>query len=88
MDHYDWPSDITVWINGVEIGSWTNPADFGGERGILTPEWANIDSSQYGLLKVWRVDNIGTFINGIEVSSVCVSQLISLIMTLFRYVSG
>jgi predicted transcriptional regulator len=29
----DWPSDITMWINGVEIGTWTSPGDFGGERG-------------------------------------------------------
>jgi len=35
----------------------------------------SIDSSQYGLLKVWRVDNIGTFIDGIKVSNVCVSEL-------------
>ena len=30
-----WASDITVWINDVEIGTWTSPGDFGGERGRL-----------------------------------------------------
>ncbi|MBA2702028.1 MAG: helix-turn-helix domain-containing protein, partial [Chloroflexi bacterium] len=25
----DWPSDISVWINGVHLGEWTCPADFG-----------------------------------------------------------
>ncbi|HLV37712.1 MAG TPA: helix-turn-helix domain-containing protein, partial [Spirillospora sp.] len=59
MHHYNWLSDITVWINDVEIGTWTSPADFGGERGFLTPDWVSIDSSQYGLLKVWRVDHKG-----------------------------
>jgi predicted transcriptional regulator len=73
--HYDWPSDITVWINDVEIGLWTSPADFGGERGVLTPDWTSADSSQYGLLKVWRVDNMGTFIDGTKVSSVTLSEL-------------
>ncbi|QPC82026.1 helix-turn-helix domain-containing protein [Phototrophicus methaneseepsis] len=73
--HYNWPSDISVWINGVELGVWTSPADFGGERGMLTPEWVNVDSSQYGLLKVWRVDNMGTFIDGTQVSDVSLSEL-------------
>ncbi|MFX9246770.1 transcriptional regulator, partial [Acinetobacter baumannii] len=35
----DWPSDITLWINGVETGTWQSPGDFGGERGLLTPVW-------------------------------------------------
>lgn len=35
----DWPSDITVWINNHEVGTWTSPSDFGGERGVLTPAW-------------------------------------------------
>ena len=35
----NWPSDITLWINGVEVGTWTCPGDFGGQRGRLTPEW-------------------------------------------------
>lgn len=25
----DWPSDISVWINDVLIGTWTSPGDFG-----------------------------------------------------------
>lgn len=73
--HYNWPSDITVWINDIEIGMWTSPADFGGERGMLTPKWVSIDSSQYGLLKTWRVDNMGTFIDGVQISDVSVSDL-------------
>ncbi len=35
----DYPSDITVRVNGVELGTWTSPGDFGGERGRLTPDW-------------------------------------------------
>ena len=33
----DWPSDITVWVNDVRIGTWTSPGDFGDKRGALTP---------------------------------------------------
>ena len=75
MHHYNWPSDISVWINGLELGFWTSPADFGGERGFLTPEWAAIDGSQYGLLKVWRVDTNGTFIDGNKISDVDIEAL-------------
>lgn len=27
------PSDITVWINGIEVGTYESPSDFGGRRG-------------------------------------------------------
>lgn len=59
----DWLSDITVWINDVEIGSWTSPGDFGGKRGILTPAWWVTDSTQFGLLKTWKVTDDGSFID-------------------------
>ncbi|MBZ0300581.1 MAG: helix-turn-helix domain-containing protein [Anaerolineae bacterium] len=75
MHHYDWQSDITVWVNGTEIGTWTSPADFGGERGLLTPRWVSIDSSQYGLLKTWRVDQRGAFLDGFKVSDVVLTDL-------------
>lgn len=71
----DWPSDITVWVNRVELGSWTSPADFGGERGRLTPEWWSIRNTQYGLLKVWQVDDRGTKVDGVQVSGVTIQDL-------------
>ena len=33
----DYPSDITIWINDVEVGTWTSPGDPGGEKGRLNP---------------------------------------------------
>jgi predicted transcriptional regulator len=73
--HADWPSDITVWINGQEIGTWTSPADFGGERGALTPAWWDNSNSQYGLLKVWKVTAQGSFVDGVRLSSVTLDYL-------------
>lgn len=35
----NWLSDITVWINRTEIGTWTSPGDFGDKRGKYTPEY-------------------------------------------------
>ncbi len=71
----NWPSDITLWINGVEVGTWTSPADFGGTRGKLTPAWWPDDQSMYGLLKVWRVTADGSFIDGERLSAVTLDDL-------------
>lgn len=75
MFNEHWPSDITVWINGQECGTWTSPGDFGGERGVLTPDWWGVHNTQYGLLKSWRITAEGTFIDGIRVSGTTILQL-------------
>ncbi len=71
----DWPSDITLWVNGVEVGTWTSPGDFGGERGALTPDWWEEWNSQFGLLKVWKVTQTASFVDGIQVSTVNLQNL-------------
>jgi len=71
----NWPSDITVWINGVEIGTWTSPGDFGDKRGKLTPKWWKLAGSQYGLLKKWNVTKEGSFVDGMKVSEVKIADL-------------
>jgi predicted transcriptional regulator len=71
----DWPSDITVWINGVEVGTWTSPADFGGEPGRLTPEWWTPRNTQFGLLKVWHVHERESEVDGMRVSGVAIRDL-------------
>lgn len=71
----DWPSDITVWINGSRLGSWTSPGDFGSERGRLTPDWWDSKDSQYGLLKRWRVTSTGTTVDGMPLSTKTLADL-------------
>lgn len=71
----DWPSDITLWINGIEVGNWTSPGDFGGERGMVTPEWWLPQNTQFGLLKTWRVNQEGAFIDGVRISNVSITDL-------------
>jgi predicted transcriptional regulator len=75
LHNKDWPSDITLWINGKELGSWTSPGDFGGEKGMLTPEWWGIENTQYGLLKTWRVNLEGSYIDGRSISGLKVTEL-------------
>lgn len=72
-NHY--PSDLTVWINGVEIGTWTCPGDFGGIRGRLNPSWWPDNMNQSGLLKVWRVDEGGASVDGVTISNVKIDRL-------------
>lgn len=71
----DWPSDITLSINEVEIGTWTSPGDFGGTRGKLTPPWWPVEQTQYGVLKRWRISAEGSFIDGEPLSGVRLSDL-------------
>jgi predicted transcriptional regulator len=75
MHHENWPSDITMWINGTEIGTWTSPADFGGKRGVLTPEWWETRNTQYGLLKKWQVNAEGSFVDGVRISPIRLADL-------------
>lgn len=71
----DWPSDITLWIDGKEIGTWTCPGDFGGRRGRLTPDWWDVRDTQFGLLKRWRVDRMGSSLDGNPFSKLTINDL-------------
>ena len=75
LHNMDWPSDITLWINNHEIGTWICPSDFGGQRGSLTPLWWDSKDTQYGLLKRWQVTATGSFIDGVPLSNVKISDL-------------
>jgi len=71
----DWPSDISVWINDVLVGTWTSPGDFGDKRGVYTPRWWKLEGSQYGKLTTWKVSDKGCFIDGVRASRVTLKQL-------------
>lgn len=72
----NWPSDISFIVNGVQVGVWTSPGDFGGgNRGKYTPDWWWDEINQYGLLKVLKINSSGTFIDGKMISDVTLDQL-------------
>lgn len=71
----NYPSDLTVWINDIEIGTWCCPGDFGGTRGRLNPAWWPDNMNQSGLLKVWQVDHVGASIDGVDMSNVKIAEL-------------
>ncbi|RYD72126.1 MAG: ArsR family transcriptional regulator [Verrucomicrobiaceae bacterium] len=74
----DWPSDLTLWVNGVEVGTWTCPGDFGGKRAHLNPSWWVDHMTQHGLLKVWSIDRRGAYVDGTKISDIDVSRLMLL----------
>lgn len=71
----DWPSDVTVWVNNLEIGTWTSPGDYGDRRGVYTPDWWMLRGSQYGMLKTWRVAKDGTYVDGVKISPMSMKDL-------------
>jgi predicted transcriptional regulator len=71
----NYPSDITVWVNGVKLGAWCSPGDPGGLRGRLNPIWWHDNLNQSGFLKVWQTDEDGTNIDGTPISGVKIGDL-------------
>lgn len=72
----DWPSDISFLLNGVKVGTWTSPGDFGDVHGMFTPDWWFPNWNQYGLLKMLVIDRHGTFIDGLKISDISTRQLV------------
>lgn len=72
-----WPSDITIWVNSVELGTWTSPGDFGGKAGKFTPKWWPQTSTQYGMLKTWKIDDRGTFLDNEKISTVTLKEIMA-----------
>ncbi|MCH1626009.1 ArsR/SmtB family transcription factor [Ferdinandcohnia quinoae] len=76
--NYDqnWLSDITIWLNGVDIGTWTSPGDYGDRPGKLNPiSWSETTSTQYGILKTWKVTNHQTTIDDVHLSNATIHDL-------------
>lgn len=71
----DWPSDITLWLNGKEICTYTSKGDFGDRRGHLTPSWWSSFSTQYGLLKTFKVDGYGVYIDENQINELPIDEL-------------
>ena len=71
----DWKSDITVWINGRECGTWTSPGDMGERRGRLNPALWPDGRSQYGFWVTWEVDGEGCYVNGQRAGDCTIDEL-------------
>lgn len=60
----DYPSDLYFSINGISLGTWISPGDYGARRGYLDPVWWPEQLNQYGLLKTLIINQEGCFMDG------------------------
>lgn len=60
----DYPSDIHFSINGIPLGVWVSPGDYGARKGYISPSWWPQSLNQYGLLKTLIINRDGTFMDG------------------------
>lgn len=70
-----WPSDISIYVNDINVATYTVPGNFSDTRGIYTPDWWNDRFSQYGLLKHLRIKKLDTGIDGETYSDVTIDDL-------------
>ncbi len=71
----NWPSDVHFRMNGVDLGYWTSPGDYGRIRGIYNPPWWFPNWNQHGLFKLLSVNSLGTFIDGGRISDVTIEDV-------------
>ncbi len=57
----DWPSDITIRVNGIKLLTFESKGDFGGRRGKYTPMYWPVTSTQFGLLHKVSITDAGVF---------------------------
>lgn len=70
-----WPSDIYFQINGVKLGYWTSPGDYGRIQGIYNPPWWFRNWNQHGLYKLLSINGQGTFMDGGRISDANISDI-------------
>lgn len=71
----NWPSDITFYVNDMEVGTWTVPGNYSDVRGKLTPNWWPDTNSQYGLLKNLRINSTQTNMDGELISNTTINDI-------------
>lgn len=67
-------SDVSFYLDGICIGSWKSPGDMGGIKGIYTPNWWDVQTRQYGLLKMIVINMAGTFLDGLKISDISLKE--------------
>jgi predicted transcriptional regulator len=72
--NFDYSSDITLWVNGIESGTYNCPSDFGGRRGKLNPSWWPDKNTQFGVLKTWKITMEGSYLDDIKVSDATIQD--------------
>ncbi len=70
----DWPSEISVDIDGFDCGTWLSKGDHGERRGRLNPAWWPSGCTQYGELVKLEISRHGTYINSKPVANTTIDM--------------
>lgn len=71
----NYKSDITLWLNGKEIGTYLAPGDFGGVKGRYSPEYWSLEHTQFGKLVTWKISQDSSYINDYKASAITIEDL-------------
>lgn len=69
-------SDIYFYLNDMSLGKWTSPGDFGDRKGVFTPSWWDL-GTEYGLLKMIKINSNGVYLDGIQLSNTPLKDFLS-----------
>lgn len=70
-----WKSNITFYLDDIELATYLSLGDYGGRRGLLTPSFWGNNSTQYGMLVNLKVDESGTYLDGVRVGETTIKDL-------------
>lgn len=59
----DFPSDLTIFLNDIELCTYTLEGDYGDRYGRFTPRWWFVESTKYGTLVNILINNNGVYLN-------------------------
>lgn len=71
----NYKSDIEFYLEDILLTTWTSPGDLGDRKGKLTPKWWEL-GTEYGILKTIKVENKGTFLDGVKVNNLTLQELL------------
>lgn len=71
----NWPSDISVDVNGQAVALIHARGDYGGTKGVLNPSWWNPSSTQYGILHRLEINAYGSFVDALKHSDVTIADI-------------
>ena len=71
----NWPSDITVELNGKKITTFHIKGDYGGRKGIYNPSWWSESNTQYGEYKKIYITHQGCYADNQKTSDETIKSL-------------